>query len=133
MIGEFPSLRTNNAESFPCSDVIIPHPICCVAELPGYGCSSLGQSYSDCASACGHCSDRAGSQFMCDECVQGCTCQEGQYYEVSGTELICVPVAQCTCHLPYDLEIYPAGSIGEVGCHSWSVPGPRLSIPSLKI
>ena len=91
-----------------------------VPEFPQYGCEhGGGQTYSDCAPSCGHCSDLSGGQFMCDDCIQGCKCSYGQLWETSGADPVCVPKTSCSCSIPGNSMIYPAGSQGQIGCHQW--------------
>ena len=95
-------------------------------ELPGFACPAPGLTYKDCSPACGHCRDKSIGMFNCDECVQGCSCENsGDVQESLGN---CVAEDKCSCKLPSDDGSAPAGTMKLFGCRNWWVTESVCSI-----
>ena len=83
--------------------------------MPGYYCLA-DTVYEDCASPCICCSDRSRPAYMCDECVQGCTCPPSKLQDTDGH---CVDIDMCPCKDPNTGQYVPAYSTTTIGCSEW--------------
>ncbi|KAM9311608.1 otogelin-like protein [Gastrophryne carolinensis] len=57
----------------------------------------FGMMYHQCSSFCGRtCSSLSLGEVCTDECVEGCNCPEGKYFDESLS--FCVPISSCRCY-----------------------------------
>ncbi|MEE6480233.1 hypothetical protein FKM82_012502 [Ascaphus truei] len=67
-----------------------------------------GMLYHQCSSYCGRsCSSLSSGEVCSDECIEGCNCPEGKYFEESIN--FCVAIYSCRCQ--YKGRIYHPGEI----------------------
>ncbi|XP_069485429.1 otogelin-like protein [Ambystoma mexicanum] len=67
-----------------------------------------GMLYHQCSSACGRsCSSLASEEACGTECIEGCNCPNGKYFDESIN--FCVPLSSCRCY--YKARIYQPGEI----------------------
>ncbi|XP_030070610.1 otogelin-like protein [Microcaecilia unicolor] len=67
-----------------------------------------GMLYDQCTSYCERsCSVISSGELCSDDCVEGCNCPEGKYFEESIN--FCVPISSCRCH--YKGRIYQSGEV----------------------
>ncbi|XP_053319637.1 otogelin-like protein [Spea bombifrons] len=74
-----------------------------------------GMLYHQCTSYCGRtCSSLSAGEVCTDECVEGCNCPDGKYFDE--TLNFCVPVSSCRCYFkgrvfyPGEVILRPSGS-----------------------
>ncbi|XP_029452978.1 otogelin-like protein [Rhinatrema bivittatum] len=67
-----------------------------------------GMLYHRCSTYCAHsCSLLSAGEACGDECIEGCNCPDGKFFEESIN--FCVPISSCRCH--YKGRIYQSGEI----------------------
>ncbi|XP_068132978.1 otogelin-like protein isoform X2 [Hyperolius riggenbachi] len=68
----------------------------------------FGMLYHQCSSYCGRtCSSLSLGEVCTDECVEGCNCPDGKYFDESLS--FCVPISSCRCY--YKGRIYHPGEV----------------------
>ncbi|XP_075062082.1 otogelin-like protein [Mixophyes fleayi] len=67
-----------------------------------------GMLYYQCSSYCGRtCSSLSLGEVCSDECIEGCNCPDGKYFDESLS--FCVPISSCRCY--YKGRIYHPGEV----------------------
>ncbi|XP_073507696.1 otogelin-like protein [Phyllobates terribilis] len=67
-----------------------------------------GMLYHQCSSSCGRtCSSLSLGEICTDECIEGCNCPDGKYFDEALN--FCVPISSCRCY--YKGRIYHPGEM----------------------
>ncbi|XP_073476350.1 otogelin-like protein [Aquarana catesbeiana] len=68
----------------------------------------FGMLFHQCSSYCGRtCSSLSLGEVCTDECIEGCNCPDGKYFDESLS--FCVPISNCRCY--YKGRIYHPGEV----------------------
>ncbi|XP_077119007.1 otogelin-like protein [Ranitomeya variabilis] len=67
-----------------------------------------GMLYHQCSSSCGRtCSSLSLGEICTDECIEGCNCPDGKYFDEAVN--FCVPISSCRCY--FKGRIYHPGEV----------------------